>query len=318
MKFRVLFLKKRYIYYSALIILLIILSILFFLSKESLPTFSTIGIGRTIKNYDVTGDGIKDLISIDSINDKYKVNINSKGKNYTLSPNKQLDTLGNHYDYWPLRITFLDISRDKLPEIFTQASERGKAIQHIFVWDKDKFQDILSNTNNLLGFIDLHNNKTPKIISGNIGENDISMANYIFSQDKLIHYSNNYNSNFLGKDSILSFVKYVQGLPQNETEKPNDIFYPGLDGNALSAIGMLSASDSTFTFQDGIFMDNRCNTDGDIIEIKWVLNFKSISNKDTNMVKNYTLNLMLKAQGDPSQKHYFKISSVQISNKNNN
>lgn len=318
MKFRVLFLKRQYIYYTTLGILLIILLILFFVSKKTFLTFATIDTNRVIKNYDVTGDGIKDLISIKSIDNKYKVNINSKEKNYTLIPNPKLNTLGNHYDYWPLRITFMDISRDKLPEIFTQGSESGKAIQHMFVWDKDKFKDLLCNANNILGFIDLHNNKTPKIISGNIGEDSIHMSNYIFSQGKLINYANNYSDNFLGKDSILSFIKYIQGLPQNEIDKPSDLFYPGLDGNALSAIGILSALDSTFTFQDGIFMDNRCNTDGEIVEIKWTLNFKAISNKDNNNIKNYTLNLILKAHGDTTKKYYFKISSIQLSPRNSN
>lgn len=318
MKLRVLFLKRQYIYYAALGVILIILFILFFISKESSPTFATTDTNRSIKNYDVTGDGAKDLISIKTIDNKYTININSKEKNYTLIPNKKLNTLGYNYDYWPLRLTFIDISRDKLPEIFTQGSQSGRSVQHMFIWDKDKFQDFFCSTNNLFGFIDLHNNKTPKIISANIEGNSIHMSNFIFSQHKLINYTSNYSDNFLGKDSIVSFIKYLEGLPQNELDKPNDIFYPGLDGNALSAIGILSASDNTFRFQDGIFMDNRCNSDGDIIEVKWILNFKAISNKDNSKIKRYTLNLNLKKQGDPSQKYYFKISSMQLSSKKDN
>ncbi|MDF2504259.1 VCBS repeat-containing protein [Clostridium sp.] len=318
MKFKVFFFKRRYIYYVVLGLSLIILLVLFFISGTPTPTFTTIDNNRLIKNYDVTGDGEKDLISIKTMDKKYMVSIASKEKSYELVPNKKLNTLGNHYDYWPLRITFVDVSRDKLPEIFTQGAENGKAIQHIFVWDRTKFKDILCNANNILGFIDLHNNKTPKIISGNVNEDTIHMSNYIFSQGSLINYVNNYNDNFLGKDSILSFIKYIQGLPQNEIDKPNDIFYPGLDGDALSTIGVLSASDNTFTFQDGVFMDNRCNTDGEIVEVKWALNFKAISNKDSNIIKNYTLNLLLKTYGDASEKYYFKISSIQLASKDNN
>lgn len=315
MKLKVLFFKRQYIYYSVLTILLIILSILFFISKDSLPTFTTINTNRTIKNHDITGDGIKDLISIKWTDKGYNIDVTSNGKNYTLTPNEKLDTLGNHYDYWPLRITFLDVSRDKIPEIFVQASENGKSIQHTFIWNNNKFKDFLCNSNNLLGFIDLHNNRTPKIISGNIYKNTITMSNYIFSQGELINYFNDYNDNFLGKDSILSFINYIQSLPENEAEKPKDIFFPDINGDALNTIGTLSASDNIFIFQDGIFMDNRCNKDGDIIETKWTLNFKAISNKDSSIVKNYTLDLILKSKGDPKDKNYFKISSIQIISK---
>ncbi|AJA48738.1 hypothetical protein CPAST_c26710 [Clostridium pasteurianum DSM 525 = ATCC 6013] len=312
MKLKVFFFKKQYIYYSVLTILLIILSILFFISKDSLPTISTINTNKTIKNHDITGDGIKDLISIKWTDKGYNIDVISNGKNYPLTPNKKLDTLGNHYDYWPLRVTFLDISRDKIPEVFIQASENGKSIQHTFIWNNNKFKDLLCNANNLIGFIDLHNNRTPKIISGNIYKNTITMSNYIFSQGKLINYFNDYNDNFLGKDSILSFINYIQSLPENQSEKPLDIFLPDTDAAYINAINTLSASDNTFTFQDGIFMDNRCNKDGDITETKWTLNFKAISNKDKNVVKNYTLDLLLKSQGDPSDKNYFKILSIQI------
>lgn len=316
MKFRVLFFKKQYIYYSILAVLLFILSILFFISKDSLPTFTTINMDKTIKNHDVTGDGVKDLVSIKSINNLYNINVLSDGKNYSLIPNAKLDTLGQHYDYWPLRITFLDISRDKVPEIFTQASENGKPIQHIFIWDNDKFKDLLCNANNLLGFIDLHNNRTPKIISGNIYKDNIVMSNYIFSQDKLKNYSVDYNDNFLGKDSILSFINYIQGLPQNESEKPKDIFSQQLDGSSFNIISNMATSNNTFILQDGIFMDTHCNKDGEINQVKWTLHFKSTSNIDNAVTKNCTLDILLISQGDPNGKNFFKISSIQFSIKN--
>ncbi len=64
MKLNVFFLRKRYIYYGALLILIFILLILFLLSKNTSYIFSTSDGQKSIQNYDLTGDGLKDSIYI--------------------------------------------------------------------------------------------------------------------------------------------------------------------------------------------------------------------------------------------------------------
>ncbi|SMC24744.1 hypothetical protein SAMN02745134_02289 [Clostridium acidisoli DSM 12555] len=316
MRFNVFFLKKRYIYYSVIFLLILILSILFILSKDVSYIFSTSNDEKVLHNYDLTGDGTKDSIHINKNNNTYQINVESKNKNYILDSKNGLKTLGSYYSYWPLRITLLDASRDNLPEIFVQASKDNAPIENVFMWKNNKFENILSSSNNLLGFIDYHNNKTPKIILGNLNDDSIDFANYIISKNSLIKYAPNYDSNFLGKDSILQFVKYVKTLPYDRLYTPNEIFRSENFNNITNAIDKLCDNNSNYNFQDGMFIDDKCDKEGNIKELKWILNFKATSIIDKNTIKNCTIKLILKPAADANSKYYFKIYSCELLDEN--
>ncbi len=241
----------------------------------------------------------------------------SKGENFILKSKNKTNSLGNYYTYWPLRLTLLDASRDKLPEIFVQASKDGSPIQNVFMWKNNKFQNIISNSNNLLGFIDYHNNKTPKIILGNLNNTTTDLSNYIISKNNLVKYPANYSSNFLGKDSIMQFIKYVNSLPYNILYSPKEVFYPEVSSSITKTIDALCSFNATYYFQDGFFIDNNCDNDGKITSMKWVLNFKGISNLDNKIVKNYTMDLILKPYGNANTNYYFKIFYADLINQDN-
>lgn len=316
MKLKVFFLKKRYIYYATLLLLVSILLVLFILSKNTHYIISIYDEQKSIQNYDLTGDGLKDSVYISNKKNEYEINIISQGTNHLLKSNNKLNSLGSQYSYWPVRLTLLDVSRDKLPEIFVQASLDGSPVQNVFLWKNNGFQNIISNSNNLLGFIDYHNNKTPKIILGNLDNNSVELSNYIISKNNLIKYPSNFNSNFLGKDSILQFIKYVDSLPYNILYSPREVFYPEEPSSITKTIDTLATYNATYHFQDGFFIDNSCDKDGNITTMKWILNFKGISNSDNKIVKNYTLSMILKPVGDPNSNYYFKIFYMGLSNDN--
>ncbi|MDD3224674.1 MAG: VCBS repeat-containing protein [Clostridium sp.] len=316
MKLKILIFKKHYIYFTCLIILVLVLGALFFISKNTCYIFSTINDKSTINNYDLTGDGLKDSIYISTLEGKYKVNIMVNSKKYPLESKNKLNLLGIHYNYWPIRFTLMDVSRDKLPEIFVQASQNNAAIQNVFIWNNNKFENVMNSSNNILGFIDYHNNRTPKTLIGNIDNDDIYISNYIMKNNTFSKYVSNYNKNFLGKDSIFKFVQYVKSLPYNVMSKPENIFYPSDLNSVYNSIDYLCQSNSTFSFQDATFMDNHCSKDGNISEMKWTLNFKGISNTDKSIIKNYTMDLILKPYGDSKEANYFKIYSIKITNNN--
>jgi hypothetical protein len=312
MKFNVFFLRRRYIYYSVIFLLMLILFGLFLFSKNVSYIFSTSNDEKTLQNYDLTGDGTKDSIYITKNENKYHINITSKDKNYILTPENSLKTLGSYYNYWPLRITLLDASRDNLPEIFVQASQNGAPIENIFIWKNNTFQNVLSSSNNLLGFMDYHNNRTPKIILGNIDDGSIDFANYIISKNSLIKYPSDYHSNFLGKDSILQFVQYIKNLPYDRLYAPSEIFCSENSSSITKVIDTLCDNNSIYTFQDGMFIDNKCDKNGNIKEMKWILNFKGISILDKNTIKNYTLELILRPIGNANSKYYYRIYSSEL------
>lgn len=311
MKFRVIFLKKKYIYFLILALVLFILLIILMISKKPSPTFSNISDDKTIKA-DFNGDGKDELMSVKRDGDKYSIEVKTKDKSYAIKTDKNAPPIGSHSPYWPMRVTLMDVSRDKIPEIFIQSSNNENSVQHFFIWNDGKFENIFSNSNNILGFIDCKNNKTPKVISGKLQNDNILLSNYMFLNYKFKNYNYDSNNIFMGKDTVCTFVKFIQGLPHSQAYMPKDIFSPDIVTSGLSAVNKLASENNTYVFQDGLFVENKCNQDGDVSEILWTLNFRGTSNTDSSIVKNYTLNLLLTPDTDSKENYYFKIYSMYL------
>jgi hypothetical protein len=165
-----------------------------------------------------------------------------------------------------------------------------------------------------MGFADCSTNKTPKFLTGKIGASKIELSSYIFMPDKnkLESFTFNYKNNYMGRDSVFSFIKYIESLPSSEPNKPSNIFYPGLSGQELAAIGKLSGDNNTYTLQNCTFKDDKSDKNGDILEVVWTLNFKGISNADKSKAANYTVNLRLKTDGKAEDNNFFKIYSISL------
>ncbi|MCR3759492.1 hypothetical protein [Clostridium felsineum] len=312
MKFKIIFFKLKHIYYIILAFVFVVLFAIFLISKKSAETFNIFTKNKVISNYDVTGDGSKDNIYIKINNNRYSLEVKSKNKTYQLTPSPTLNSLGNYTNYSPLKLILTDVSRDNITEIFTQSSEDNTHLQHLFIWDKNKFKDIFHTTNNIIGFIDIHNNKTPKIISTNFNNNSLDFSNYILIKDKIKPYYANYPSNFIGKDTIEAFIKYIQTLSYYGNSKPNSLFHESGKIACSSVIDKLASENRKYVFQDGSFSDSDYNKNGEISDVKWVLNFKSTSNLINEDCKNTSIKLFLKSIGDSKSQFYFKIYSINI------
>lgn len=314
MKFRVIFLKKKHIYYTILSIVIVIMLIIIFTSKKATPTFNTLVSNNKMIQADLTGDGKKDILYIKTEKDKYYMEINTQEKSLYLEPDKKLATVGLYDPYNPLKITLMDVSRDKIPEIFVQSSQKNTPVQHVFMWNEGKFKDVFCGSNNVLGFADCSNNKTPKFLSGKLSENKLELSSYMFMHDKntLENVLYNYKDNFMGRDTIFSFIRYIESLPGNEANKPENIFYPGLGGQDISVIGRLAGENNTYLFQNCVFKDNKSDRNGENTEILWTLNFKGISNIAKDKIKNYTLNAVLRPNGKADESNFFKIYSITL------
>lgn len=318
MKLQVIFLKKKFIYYALAIIVFIVMFTLFLcFRKGSIPTFNIIDESKMIQA-DLTGDGTKDILYIKTEKDKYYIQINSGDKSYYLEPSKQINTVGNYCTEWPMRLTLIDVSRNNVPEIFTQASledtasSKNKAISHVFIWDGGKFDDILCSTNNILGFIDSKNNKTPKVLSGNIKDGKINLVSYIFIKNSLKSFDYNYVDNYMGKDTILGFVNLMSSFPLAELNISRELFSPNLNGNDISLLNDLSSRKVSLNFQDAVFKDYKWDKGGNASEVLWTLSFKATNTNDLKEIKNYTIELILKLIPMEDKVSTFKISSINI------
>jgi len=312
MKLQIIFFKKKYIYYALGIIIFTIILTFFFLFKEdSLSTFNIVNETKMMQT-DLTGDGTKDILYIKTDADKYYVQVNSEDKSYYLEPSKKINTIGNYYLQWPMKLTLMDISRNNVPEIFTQASIKNKAVQHAFFWNGEKFEDIFCSTNNILGFVDSKNNKTPKVLSGNIKDGKLNFISYIFIQNSLKSFDYNYIDNYMGKNTILKFINLTASFPVAELNMPKELFASDLDGNDISLLSDLSSRKIHLTFQDAIFKDTSWDKDGNASDVLWTLNFKGTNTDNLLESKNYTIELILKLMPNNDKSSDFKISSINI------
>jgi len=312
MKLQVIFFKKKYLYYAlSIIVFTIIISFFLFFRKDSIATFNTVNESKMIQA-DLTGDGTKDILYIKTEMDKYYIQINSGDNSYYLEPSNKIESVGNYYTEWPMRLTLMDISRNSVPEIFTQASIKNKAVQHAFLWNGKKFDDIFCSTNNILGFVDSKNNKTPKVLSGNIKDGKLNFVSYILIKDNLKSFDYNYIDNYMGKNTILSFLNLMATFPLSELNISNELFAPDLNGNDISLLNDLSSKKMHLDFQDAVFKDFKWDKDGNASEILWTLNFKGANINDSSETKNYIIELTVKLLPNAAKNSTFKISSVSI------
>ena len=312
MKLQVIFFKKKYIYYAlAIIVFTIIITFFLFSRKDSITTFNTVNETKMMQT-DLTGDGTKDILYIKTEMQKYYIQINSGDNSYYLEPSNKLESVGNYYSQWPMRLTLMDISRNKVPEIFTQASINNKAVQHAFLWDGKKFDDIFCSTNNILGFVDSKNNKTPKVLSGNIKDGKLNFASYILIKNSLQSFDYNYNDNYMGKNTVLGFISLMGTFPLSELNISKELFAPDLNGNDISLLSDLSSEKIHLDFQDAVFKDYRWDKNGNASEILWTLNYKGTNINDSSDTKNYVIDLTVKLLPNADKNSTFKISSVSI------
>jgi hypothetical protein len=310
MKYRVLFLKRKHIYITIIFIIIVILFLVFLSLKRTSETFSVITDNKIIKG-DLTGDGQEDILYIKTDNNKYSLQVNTKDQSLFLEPDKKLNTLGTYSQYWPMRVKLSDLTRDKVPEIFVQASQKDSPIMHIFTYNSGKFNDIFSSSNNILGLLDSHNNRTPKLICGNLAGDGVNFSSYMMLSNKIESYGYNYSTDFMGKATMLTFIRYIEGLPANEAEKPKDIFSDNMNGADLSIIGKMAGSNNVYKFQDALFTDNKWDKKGNISEISWTVSFKATSTIKSGVKNNYTLNIGLKPVTSKNDTTY-RIFSMEI------
>ncbi len=310
MSFHVVFIKKRNLIIIFIVAIAIICSAVFLLKNNpnSKDVFNLVNSEDISFKKDFTGDGIEDVLYIGTKDNLYHMYCNSKNKNINILPNERLPSLGKYDPCWPMKISFLDINRDRLPEIFIQDSLKDVPIQHIFIYEKDKYIDILCNNNNIMGFLDSNDGKTPKFVSGIYNNGSLKMNYYIADNNNLKKH--NFNpKEFPGENPIKSFINYMESLPYGEENKPS-IFYDGFQGEDLYCVGKISAESSKIKFQDGYFQDIKWNKSGFPSEILWTINLKSWPKNQGASPQNYILNVTIKE--DSNNNNELRVSAIYI------
>lgn len=257
---------------------------------------------------DLNGDGKKDTIVIkySNSNSSGQVNLN-KSESYSLVCSRDLPSLGEYCSYWPIRISTIDLSRDNHKEIILQGTYEDKAVQQIFSWNKTSYSNIFSSNNNIIGFVDSCNSKTPKLITGNFSNGRISIKGFIYSKNELTEFNNNLTEDLPALDTLSNFIGMIESFPDAYLSVPN-YFSPEINTNDLETLYRLANGSNYFKFQDGYFTDLAWKENGKISCENWILNFKTINLQDNKSLGNKTINLMINRYEDTD--FPFKITSI--------
>lgn len=313
MKIRKIILEEKHFYtYTlfALVVCVIFLAVRY--HSVSTPTFFTpIEDSKTIQE-DLNGDSKKDILYVKRDDKVYYVQVNlHDGTSYGLDASKEFPTLGESINSWPMRVSILDASRNNIKEIFLQSSFHGKPVQHIFSWNDKNYEDIFCSNNNILGFADIKNNKTPKIISANVSNGQILYNSYIFIKNTLKKFNYEYPINYMGSNVIINFLSLIQSFPNDALALPS-YFHHGISGNDLNLLYGAANNNMSYSFQDGSFKDLSWDSNGVPHEVKWTLNFKATSLSDDKLTKNMTFDLVLTKYPEPDGSLSYKITSLNL------
>lgn len=305
--------NRNYCFSFIILALLLCASIALFkyYNSSSITFFTSVEDSKTIQD-DLNGDGKKDILYVKKDDKNYYIQINlHDGTSYALDPSSNFPTLGDSFDYWPMKVTTIDASRNNIKEIFLQSSFHGKPIQHMFLWNGKKYDDIFCSNNNILGFVDSKNNKTPRIISANIYNGEILYNSYIFVKDKLKQFNYNYPTNYMGMDIISNFISLVQSFPNESLTLP-PYFYHNISGSDLNLLYGTANNSMSYSFEDGLFKDLSWDSNGVPHEVKWSLNFKSTSLSDSKTAKAITFDLLLTKFTNSDGTFTYKITSLNL------
>lgn len=302
--------NNRLFYIILFLIAILCLTKIFFLdNKTPTPVFRLME-KDNILDEDLNGDKKKDTIIIKHSDQGILAQVNlNKDKTFSLDYSTVLPTLGEYSSYWPIRISALDINRDNSKEIFLQSSFHNKPVQHIFTWDGSKYINLFSSTNNLLGFYDSSNSKTPKVILGNYENGSIDFKGYMYNKDGLKEFTESNPITLAGEDTISNLISLIQSFPNPYISVPN-YFYSQISGSDLESLFRLANGGNTFKFQDGYFIDFAWDKHGNVSCENWILNFRSISTLNSSKVTNMTINLMINKYSD--EDFPYKITSFNV------
>ena len=298
--------KNNLIKHLSFITIILISFILIFTFKDN-STKSVINentIKETIKS-DLNGDGKEDCLYIElGSENNYIINATINEKSYELTPNKTINSLGNFSPNRPITLNLLDLDRNNIKEIIVQSSEEDSSIQHLFKWTGNGFEDIFYSTNNILGIVDSNNGKTPKILSFSLGDSKENIQKYMLLNKKFKNIS--YDTvEPTGLYSIISFIDIIS-LNYEISELPN-IFATYIPKEDLSQIWRLEKESYYYDFQDAFFRDLDWNTNGEVTNSSWILNFNKIPKENPNNKSQVKFTIQLEKINDT-----FLINSINL------
>lgn len=297
---------KKNITYLILIIftLILILLGLFNPSKNSQILSTTFAPSTSYTGYDFDFDGKIDDISFISTKSSYSLKIkNSLGESLFRS---------NTYDYLLLDISssctpniyFVDLTRNKIPEIIVSGLKNNAPAFYIFRWMGSGFEEILFSSSNIFGILDYNNSRTSKVLTSSSEKGDESTKGSIITNKKVkdITFS---QPKIYSLSPIQKLIDLIQ-LDYEIDDAPG-IFTPYIPSEELALLWNLDKLTYHYTFQKAYFYDTTWDAEGKPTSLFWILSFEKSNFSDSNS-KPSEMILYVKSELDELDE--YKISSI--------
>ena len=263
-----------------IIIFLIGISILAIINTYSrnIETLSN-NILENNQEYDFDFDGENDQLTIISTNSTYSIKIKNSIGEILLKSNEFDYSLLDTTPSCSINISYIDLNRNKIPEIIISGFKNNKPTFYIFQWMNNTFEEILFSQNNILGILDYNNSRTPKIFTTNSTTGDKGTNGYILNSNSLkdITFS---NPTIPSLNNIQTLINLIEA--NYEFEDAPDIFTSYIPSDQLGILWNLDKSTYHYSFQKGYFYDISWDDSGKATSIYWILSFEKVNFIDSN------------------------------------
>ena len=297
--------KKNFLKLIQLIFFVIILGLYLNTYMRNSQTLSNAyNSNKNNQEYDFDGDGENDELSIISTNSTYSIKIkNSLGE--TLLKSNEFDySLLDISPSCAIKISYIDLNRNKIPEIIISGLKNNKSTFYIFKWENNSFQEVFFTQNNILSILDFNNSKTPKIYTTSSSKGDEATEGYILNSTTLKDISFS-SPKIPSLNSIQLLIDCVEA--DYELDDAPDIFTSTIESDQLGLLWNLDKSNYRYSFQKAYCYDTTWNEFGNTSSLCWILSFEKI-NFTSSDSKPKELLLYVTAEIDESNQ--FKISSI--------
>ena len=256
------------------------------------------------KEYDFDSDGENDQLTIISTNSTYSIKIKNSIGEILLKSNEFDYSLLDITSSCNINISYIDLNRNKIPELIISGFKNNKPTFYIFQWKDNTFQEVLFSQNNILGILDYNNSRTPKIYITNSTTGDKGTNGYILNANSIkdITFS---NPTIPSLGNIQTLINLIEA--DYELDDAPDIFTAYIPSEELGILWNLDKSTYRYSFQKGYFYDISWDDSGRATSIYWILSFEKVNFIDSNSSPK-ELTMYVKAELEESDE--YKISSI--------
>lgn len=297
---KVLFIKKKYIYYLFIFLLSVIV---FYFSTVKNNNKSLYSFNPIDKNSfaDINCDGIKDNINISHNN----IIVDINNEKYILKNYIENNSISHSTESWPVKVFLFNISRSNKPEIIIQNKNKDKASVSILSYTNENFINLYSESKNIFGILDSKSGKNPRCFALNsyIGIN--SLNSFMIINNKVLDITED-SKDIPGLSNILEFINLIE--KNYEIDDTPNIFTENIPSKELGILWNLDKENFNYSFQDCFFIDNTYDTEGNITSLTWRFTFE-VLNKTNDYKKEFIIYLTSEISYDKT----YKISSIYTS-----